>query len=88
MVRATGGQPLEQILQGGPPQIVCGSRSALSVRIERPLRPVLGIIGATGIGAILREVMRGFDYVETAATLLIIIVGVILNDRISARIRR
>jgi phosphonate transport system permease protein len=49
---------------------------------------VLGIVGAGGIGVILHEVIRGFDYAETAAVLIIIIVAVTLIDLVSARIRQ
>ena len=37
---------------------------------------------------ILHEVIRGFDYAETSAVLLIIIVCVTLIDLLSARIRQ
>ena len=49
---------------------------------------VLGIVGAGGIGVILHEVIRGFDYAETAAVLIIIIISVTLLDLVSARIRQ
>ncbi len=49
---------------------------------------VLGIVGAGGIGVILHEVIRGFEYAQTAAVLLIIIVSVTLIDLVSARIRQ
>jgi phosphonate transport system permease protein len=48
---------------------------------------VLGIVGAGGIGVILHEVIRGFEYAQTAAVLLIIIVSVTLIDLFSAKIR-
>jgi phosphonate transport system permease protein len=46
------------------------------------------MVGAGGIGVVLHESIRGFDYAETAAILFIIIVFVSLVDVISARIRR
>jgi phosphonate transport system permease protein len=49
---------------------------------------VLGIVGAGGIGVILHEVIRGFDYAETCAVLIIIVVSVTLIDMVSARIRQ
>ncbi len=39
-------------------------------------------------GVILHEVIRGFDYAETAAVLLIIIVCVTLIDILSSRVRQ
>ena len=49
---------------------------------------VVGMVGAGGIGVILHEGIRGFDYAETSAVLLIIIVSVTLFDLLSARIRQ
>ena len=49
---------------------------------------VLGIVGAGGIGMILWEVIRGFQYSETAAIVIIIILSVSLIDIISQRLRR
>jgi phosphonate transport system permease protein len=46
------------------------------------------MVGAGGIGVVLHESIRGFDYAETSAILLIIIVSVTLIDVISARVRR
>ncbi|MFP3381381.1 phosphonate ABC transporter, permease protein PhnE, partial [Bacillus sp. SIMBA_069] len=48
---------------------------------------VVGMVGAGGIGVILHEVIRGFDYAETAAVLIMIIVCVTVIDLLSARIR-
>jgi phosphonate transport system permease protein len=49
---------------------------------------VVGMVGAGGIGVVLWEIIRGFQYAETAAVMLIIIVTVSVIDMISARIRR
>ena len=49
---------------------------------------VLGIVGAGGIGMILWEVIRGFQYAETAAIVIIIVVSVSILDIISQRLRR
>jgi phosphonate transport system permease protein len=49
---------------------------------------VVGMVGAGGIGVILHEAIRGFDYAETSAVLVIIIVSVTLIDVVSARVRR
>ena len=49
---------------------------------------VVGMVGAGGIGVILWEIIRGFQYAETCAVMIIIVVTVSLIDVISARIRK
>jgi phosphonate transport system permease protein len=49
---------------------------------------VVGMVGAGGIGVILYEVIRGFEYAQTCAVMLIIIVFVTAIDLASARIRK
>jgi phosphonate transport system permease protein len=46
------------------------------------------MVGAGGIGVVLYEVIRGFQYAETCAVMLIIVVCVTAIDMASARIRR
>ena len=89
-VRATGANPLEEILYGVIPQVLPLWISYSLYRFESNVRSasVVGMVGAGGIGVVLHESIRGFDYAETAAILFIIIVFVSLVDVISARIRR
>jgi phosphonate transport system permease protein len=49
---------------------------------------VVGMVGAGGIGVVLWEIIRGFQYAETCAVMLIIIVTVSIIDLVSARIRQ
>ena len=49
---------------------------------------VLGIVGAGGIGMILWEVIRSFQYAETAAIVIIIVISVSMLDMISQRLRK
>ena len=49
---------------------------------------VLGIVGAGGIGMILWEQIRGFNYAGTAATMIVIVVSVTLIDIVSQRLRK
>ena len=89
-VRATGANALEEILYGVIPQVLPFWISYSLYRFESNVRSasVVGMVGAGGIGVVLHESIRGFDYAETSAILLIIIVSVTLIDVISARVRR
>ena len=89
-VRATGANALEEILYGVIPQVLPLWISYSLYRFESNVRSasVVGMVGAGGIGVILHEVIRGFDYAETSAVLLIIIVCVTMIDLLSARIRQ
>jgi phosphonate transport system permease protein len=46
------------------------------------------MVGAGGIGVILWEIIRGFQYAQTAAVLIIVILTVTLIDMLSARLRK
>lgn len=89
-VRATGANALQEILYGVIPQVLPLWISYALYRFESNVRSasVVGMVGAGGIGVILHEVIRGFDYAETMAVLIIIIVSVTLIDLLSARIRQ
>ena len=88
-VRATGATPIEEILYGVIPQVMPLWISYSLYRFESNVRSasVVGMVGAGGIGVILHESIRGFQYAQTSAVLLIIIVSVTLIDVVSARIR-
>jgi phosphonate transport system permease protein len=49
---------------------------------------VLGIVGAGGIGQILWETIRSFDYAATSAIMIIIVISVSLIDLVSQLLRR
>ena len=49
---------------------------------------VVGMVGAGGIGVVLYEVIRGFQYAQTCAVLLILVASVTLIDVASARLRQ
>jgi phosphonate transport system permease protein len=49
---------------------------------------VVGMVGAGGIGVVLWEIIRGFQYAETCAVMIIIIVTVSIIDLVSSRIRQ
>ncbi|GMV58029.1 MAG: hypothetical protein AMXMBFR72_11410 [Betaproteobacteria bacterium] len=88
-IRATGATRLDEIRYGVLPQVMPLWVSYSLYRFEANVRSasVVGMVGAGGIGVILWEVIRGFQYAQTAAVLLIIIVSVTLIDLLSARLR-
>lgn len=89
-VRATGASALEEIFYGVIPQVMPLWISYSLYRFESNVRSasVVGMVGAGGIGVILYEVIRGFEYAQTCAVMLIIIVFVSSIDLLSARIRK
>jgi len=48
---------------------------------------VVGMVGAGGIGVVVYEVIRGFQYAQTCAVLIIIVATVSVIDLISAYLR-
>jgi phosphonate transport system permease protein len=49
---------------------------------------VVGMVGAGGIGMVLWDVIRGFQYGQTAAVLVLLVVSVSLIDIVSAQLRK
>ncbi len=89
-IRATGANALEEIVYGIIPQVLPLWISYSLYRFESNVRSasVVGMVGAGGIGVILWDIIRGFQYAETCAVMIIIIVSVTLIDVISAQIRK
>jgi phosphonate transport system permease protein len=88
-IRASGASRLQEVLYGIIPQVMPLWSSFTLYRFETNVRSatVLGIVGAGGIGHSLYENIRGFNYSETAAIIIIIVATVMLIDMLSARIR-
>ena len=89
-IRSTGASALHEILYGVIPQVMALWISFALYRFESNVRSatVVGMVGAGGIGVVLWEIIRGFQYAETCAVMLIIIATVTCIDLLSARIRR
>ena len=88
-VRATGASSLDEIIYGVLPQVLPLWISFALYRFESNVRSamVVGMVGAGGIGVVLYEAIRSFDYSQTAAIMLMVIVVVTLIDMGSAWIR-
>jgi phosphonate transport system permease protein len=49
---------------------------------------VVGMVGAGGIGVLLWEIIRSFQYKETSAVMIIVVLTVSLIDLVSSKIRQ
>jgi len=89
-IRATGANAVEEILYGVIPQVLPLWISYSLYRFEANVRSasVVGMVGAGGIGVVLWEIIRGFQYAQTCAVMIIIVVTVTCIDLVSARIRK
>lgn len=89
-IRSTGASALHEIVYGVIPQVMPLWISFTLYRLESNVRSasVVGMVGAGGIGVVLWEIIRGFQYAETCAVMIIIIVSVTAIDLLSARIRK
>ena len=89
-IRSTGTSALHEIVYGVIPQVMPLWISYTLYRFESNVRSasVVGMVGAGGIGVVLWEIIRGFQYAETCAVMIIIVVSVSAIDVVSARIRK
>ncbi len=89
-IRSTGASALHEIVYGVIPQVMPLWISFTLYRFESNVRSasVVGMVGAGGIGVVLWEIIRGFQYAETCAVMLLIVATVSLIDLVSARIRQ
>lgn len=89
-IRATGANAIEEIVYGVIPQVLPLWLSYTLYRFESNVRSatVVGLVGAGGIGVVIWEAVRGFQFQQTCAVMIVIIVTVSLVDLMSAQIRR
>ncbi|MFM0289606.1 phosphonate ABC transporter, permease protein PhnE [Paraburkholderia megapolitana] len=88
-VRATGATGLDEIIYAVLPQVLPLWISYVLYRFESNVRSamVVGMVGAGGIGVVLYEAIRSFNYAQTAAVMIMVIVVVTAIDLVSAWLR-
>ena len=89
-MRAMGGHKLAEVVYGIFPQVMPLWLSYSLYRFESNVRSasVVGMVGAGGIGVVLYEVIRGFQYAQTCAVLLMLAITVTVIDMFSAWLRK
>jgi phosphonate transport system permease protein len=89
-IRSTGANRVEEIVYGVIPQVLPLWISYTLYRFESNVRSasVVGMVGAGGIGMLLWDAIRGFQYGATAAIMIIIICTVVCLDMVSSLIRK
>ncbi|MBB5418050.1 phosphonate transport system permease protein [Paraburkholderia atlantica] len=88
-VRATGATRLDEIVYAVLPQVLPLWISYALYRFESNVRSamVVGMVGAGGIGVVLYEGIRSFNYAQTAAVMIMVILVVTVIDLGSAWLR-
>lgn len=89
-VRSTGASFVEEIIFGVIPQVIPLWISYALYRFESNVRSatVVGMVGAGGIGMVLWELIRSFDFQQTCAVMAIIVLAVVVTDMLSQRLRK
>ncbi len=87
---AVGAGFAQKVMYAGWPSILREMLGYTLYILDRNIRTgaVLGLVGAGGIGIALYDTLRMFNYDESAALLIIMIVAILLVDRLSAFLRQ
>lgn len=89
-IRVTGATAIEEIVFGVIPQVLPLWVSFALYRFESNVRSasVVGMVGAGGVGMLLWEIIQAFQFRQTCAVILIVIVACSVIDMASAQVRR
>jgi phosphonate transport system permease protein len=89
-LQAAGAGRMQIILMGILPQVLPSVVGYILYRFDVSIRSatVLGLVGAGGLGFSLITTMKMFRYHETAASILMIIVLILITDWISGRLQK
>jgi phosphonate transport system permease protein len=89
-IRASGGNLMEEVNFGIIPQVMPHWISYSLYRFESNVRSasVVGMVGAGGIGFIIWDAIRSFNYGKTAAIILVIVITVTILDFFSGELRK
>jgi phosphonate transport system permease protein len=89
-IRSTGANAVEEVVFGVLPQVLPLWISYSLYRFESNVRSaaVVGMVGAGGIGVVLWEIVRAFQYAQTCAVMIMIVVTVSVIDLASSRVRK
>jgi phosphonate transport system permease protein len=87
---STGANFPQIVMYAGWPSILREALGYVLYILDRNVRmaSVLGLVGAGGIGLALHDTLRLFDYGQSAALILVILVTILLIDYASAWLRR
>ncbi|QXP85089.1 phosphonate ABC transporter, permease protein PhnE [Methylococcus sp. Mc7] len=88
-VAATGANFPQLVMYAGWPSILREAAGYTLYIMDRNVRmaSALGLVGAGGIGLALHDTLRLFDYGQSAALILVIMVTIVVIDHLSAWIR-